>query len=117
MTLAERIKEQTQSATSALMQGRDTLDTVELLKYAELTLDSVDLVTTDDGSFYSVVTFDELPDRFYFGGKVLTDIVTAIYNVTESETGYPVKINEPVKVSCTMERSKNGRTYAKWVVH
>lgn len=117
MTLAERIKEQTQNAMSVLMQNREKLDTEELLKYDELTLDSVELVANNDGTFYSVVTFEELPDRFYFGGKVLTDIVTAIYNVTESETGAPVKVAEPVKVSCTWERSKNKRTYAKWVIH
>lgn len=116
MTLADRIKQETQQAFSELVQNREKIETPALLPYRELTLDAVDLVTKDDGSVYCVVVFKEFPDNFYFGGKVLTDIAIAVYNATESETGTPVYLTEDVKVCASTQRSKNGRNYIKWEV-
>lgn len=116
MTLAERIKEQTQAQFSELVNNREKIETPALLPYRELTLDAVDLVTKDDGSMYCVVVFKEFPDNFYFGGKVLTDIAIAIYNALEAETGIPIYLTEDVKVNANTQRSKNGRNYIKWEI-
>ena len=61
---------------SRLMQGREKLSTEDVLGI-ELTLRDYEILGTDERSF-PVVIFDEIPDKYYCGGKVLNEICRGI---------------------------------------
>jgi hypothetical protein len=60
---------------SPLMEGREKLDNSELVAAGEpVTIDAFDLTHDANGEMYGIYTVKEYPDRFIFGGMVLTGI-------------------------------------------
>lgn len=112
-SLREILKEQT-SGISPLVANRQKVDTDTVRTMEQLTLSSVDLATTDDGEF-AIVVFAEIPEGFYFGGKVLTEIVKNIYKYYGAEENEPLDISaEGIAVACETRISKNKRAYTLW---
>lgn len=62
---------------SELMEGKTKIETEEILGKS-LTMKNFDLVSQSNGEIYSVIVFTEFPDKFYFGGTVLTDLCTGL---------------------------------------
>lgn len=58
---------------SPLMEGKDKLETVNILK-KDLTIIAVDMVQTSTAE-YPCIIFKEYPDGYYCGGMVLKKIV------------------------------------------
>lgn len=64
---------------SKLMQGRKKLSTDDVLGIA-LTMRDFEILHSADGNEFPIVIFDEIPDGYYGGGKILSDICTGIEN-------------------------------------
>lgn len=62
---------------SKLMQGRKKLSTDDVLGVA-LTMRDFEMLNSTDGGSFSVVIFDEIPDGYYCGGKILSEICAGI---------------------------------------
>jgi len=60
---------------SEFTEGRTQIKTDALCEYDGLTLEAVAIVTGKNGDC-AVLNFKELPDRFAFGGKAITNTVT-----------------------------------------
>lgn len=65
-----------QKMVSPLMENRDKIDTKDVIGQ-ELTLIDFDIVQTGMKP-YSVCVFREYPDKFLFGGTVMTDLLFKI---------------------------------------
>lgn len=116
MTLAEKLKARQETAGSPIMKDREKLETIDILESMTLTLDDIDLMTKD-GNEFAVVTFKEFPDGFYFGGKVLTDIVKMIYEETGGELGKPVHVAvDNIELIAERKKSKSGRMYTAFSI-
>ena len=116
MTLAEKLKARQETAGSPIMKDREKLETIDVLESMTLTLDAVDIMTKD-GNEFAVVTFKEFPDGFYFGGKVLTDLVKMIYEESGIETGKPLTVAEDnIELIAERKKSKNGRMYTAFSI-
>ena len=113
--LRDKLKEK-HDGLSPLMANRAKLSTDDVIAADNLTLSQVHTVTSSDGNLFAVVVFAEL-DGFYFGGAVLTDIVVDIYKIMGADPAQVLDVTaENVKVSATMARSKNNRTYINWTI-
>lgn len=62
---------------SRLMQGRTKIPTDGVLGI-ELTIRDYDIVKNNDGTTFPVIVFDELPENYYCGGKILNEIINGI---------------------------------------
>lgn len=116
MTLAEKLKARQETAGSPIMKDREKIETIDVLESMTLTLDAVDIMTKD-GNEFAVVTFKEFPDGFYFGGKVLTDLVKMIYEESGIETGKPLTVaDDNIELIAERKKSKNGRMYTAFAI-
>lgn len=116
MTLAEKLKARQETAGSPIMKDREKLETIDVLESMTLTLDAVDIMTKD-GNEFAVVTFKEFPDGFYFGGKVLTDLVKMIYEESGIEEGKPLTVaDDNIELIAERKKSKNGRMYTAFAI-
>ena len=98
------------------MKDRAKLDTIELIEALTLTLDKADFITKD-GEEFAVVTFKEFPTGFYFGGKVLTDIINMIYDELKADREKPVDLAEyDIGLVAERKKSKTGRMYTAFVI-
>lgn len=61
---------------SKLMENREKVTTDDVVGL-ELTMRDFEMLNSENGKF-PVIIFDELPDKFYMGGKVLGEICTGI---------------------------------------
>lgn len=116
MTLREALQKAQAARVSPIIGERTKLSTEEIIGL-ELTVNAVDL-TEKDGETFAIVTFDELPTGFYFGGKVLTDIVCNVYeilghNLTDAIT---LADDEKFKVKASKQKSKSGRFYTAFEI-
>lgn len=59
-----------------LMENREKVNTDDVVG-VELTMRDFEMLTGDNGKF-PVIIFDEMPDKFYMGGKVLSEICNGI---------------------------------------
>lgn len=59
-----------------LMENREKVNTEDVVG-VELTMRDFEMLTGDNGKF-PVIIFDEMPDKFYMGGKVLSEICNGI---------------------------------------
>lgn len=60
---------------SPLMEEREKLDNSEIIAAGDVvTIDAFDLARDENGDMYGIYTLAEYPDRFVFGGKILTEI-------------------------------------------
>lgn len=64
---------------SRLMQGREKVVTDDVVGIA-LTMRDFEMLTGNDGKKFPVIIFDEMPEKYYTGGKVLTEICEGIEN-------------------------------------
>ena len=116
MTLAEKLKARQETAGSPIMKDREKLETIDVLESMTLTLDAIDLMTKD-GNEFAVVTFKEFPDGFYFGGRVLTDLVKMIYEESGIEEGKPLTVaDDNIELIAERKKSKNGRMYTAFAI-
>lgn len=100
---------------SPLCAGREKGDLNDILG-ENLTMTDFDIVSDNDGKPYSVFIVNEHPDKFYFGGMVITDLVVDIYeNFCENgKSPKEVLDNEGgLKFYLSKEKSKTGREYTK----
>lgn len=75
----------------------------------ELTIIDFDFVESDNGK-YSVVRFSEIKDGFYFGGTVLTNILSEI--AEHPEFSQELRTNG-LRVKLSHATSRAGRKYVK----
>lgn len=113
--LNEFLKEK-HSGLSPLMGEREKMETDEALTYDGLTLDKIHLVTNGDGTVFAVVVFKEAPNKFYFGGTVLTEIVQDIYKYYGSDFDEVIEVGDDnIKLEVSRRRSKKKNTfYYNW---
>jgi len=93
-----------------LIKGKEKITTDELMLLPKISIDGCELLNNNDGD-YSVFTFKEDSKKFFFGGKVLTELVKewikflggSIDDVNELLT------KEPIPVVMSMRRTKDGK--------
>lgn len=119
--LKELLKEK-HMGLSPLMADREKMESEEASSYDSLTMSKVHLVSLSDKddkvSLFAVVTFKEAPDKFYFGGLVLTEIVEDIYKMLgENPTEVLDVEDEGIVLTVTRRRSnKSRREYYDWKI-
>lgn len=115
--LRELLKEK-HSGLSPLMKDREKMESDEATSYERLTLSEVHLVSTSDGEVFAVVTFKEAPNKFYFGGVVLTGIVADIYKMLNADPAEPLNVEEDeIALSVSTAKSKQKKTkYYNWSI-
>lgn len=89
-----------------LMEGREKGETKDLLAQVSVITD-YGFIPNEAGEPYVVFITKERPDKFYFGGSVLTSKMTEL----ETEGYHNEIINEGLPVLFTTVKSKNGRGY------
>lgn len=129
MTLAERARKLRE--VSRLMVGREKLETMDALE-RDLTVLDAEIVGEGTDNEYAVVVFAEEPDKFLFGGMVLTDLIKDLKAQLASEnldlsdqlratfrndkkTGnlLPTEESLRVRMSRRTSNSKRGYTYVE----
>ena len=103
-SLRERAKEF--DVRLPLMEGRDKGDTEELLGQ-DSTITDYGFLPNEAGEMYAVFTVKERPNKFYFGGTVLTDRLFKF----EQEGYHDAIVTEGLPVRLTSKKSKNNRTF------
>ena len=103
-SLRERAKEF--DVRLPLMEGRDKGETQELLGQIS-TINDYGFLPNEAGEVFAAFTVKERPNRFYFGGKVLTDRLTQL----EAEGYHDAIVAEGLPVLMTTKRSKNKMSY------
>lgn len=96
------------------------LTTEEVAEAAELTIDDF-AVCEIDGDKVGVVTFVEKPNKFYWGGKSLSNMVNAFVQACGSEEEAraqyaETKAKDKVKISCELTKTKNKQDFLKVTV-
>lgn len=111
MTLAERAR--ALKNVSMLMEGRTKLNTRDVIG-EKLTISAADIVGPrgSDGA-YAVVVFREYPDKFLFGGMVLTQLILDLKVQLDAE-GLDLneeleKPGEAVVIKMTTKQGKSGK--------
>lgn len=73
-----------------------------------------------DGDLVGVVTFDELPDKFYWGGKAITDMVNALISVfgneADARAAYATAQDDIIQIVAEQTKTKNNRDFTKITV-
>ena len=103
-SLKERAKEF--SVQLPFMEGREKGDTKELIATVN-TIREYGFLPNEKGEVYACFIVDERPDKFYFGGMVLTDQLTKL----EDEGYHEEIVKEGLPVLMTEKKSKNKMTY------
>lgn len=90
-----------------LMEGREKGETNELIATV-CTITDYGFLPNDAGEAYAVFTVKEIPDKFFFGGSVLTARLTEL----EVDGYHDVIVEEGLPVLMTNAKSKkNNRAY------
>lgn len=98
---------------STIMDGRTRLSMDDVISsYPNgVTVDGFDIIHDSKNGDYSVVTFAEDSNKFFFGGKVLTNIVHGWISVFEGDiekASIALKDSGGVKMQFSHGRTKNG---------
>lgn len=102
MTLKEKAMKMNSGNGIAFMQGKTKGETEEILNQ-NLTIVDYDFISDEDGD-YAVFVLNEAPDKFFFGGSVLTK------NLKEFTTEEKEKIkSEGLPVLFSKRKNKNGK--------
>lgn len=117
MTLKEALKARQNNGGSPIMNGREKLETIEIIEAGTVSLVACDIIK-NDGDEFAVAVFAEFPDNFYFGGTVLTDIVNGIYEILDAPRDEPVyMLDDPIKMTATRQKTKKGnRMYTAFTI-
>lgn len=78
----------------------------------ELTLIDYEFHTNARGEYVTVI-FEEFPEHFFFGGKVLTDFVKDLENEFGELEAHKQVLADGVKLSLTTAKSRAGFSYTK----
>ena len=105
MNLKDFAKKLNEGNSIPFMSGRTKGDLQEIANKT-LILRNFSFIKNEDGE-YSVFIVDEIPDSFYFGGMVITDVLKSLelngYKDEIIETGLPIKVYS--------RKSKNKKNY------
>ena len=98
---------------SPIMDGRTRLSMDDVISsYPNgVTVDGFDIINDSKNGDYSVVTFSEDSNKFFFGGKVLTNIVhgwVAVFEGDIEKASSALKDSGGVKMQFSHGRTKNG---------
>lgn len=103
-SLFDRVKEF--DSRLPFMDGREKGKTEDLIGTVN-TIRDFGFLPNDRGEQYAAFIVDERPDKFYFGGTVLTDRLTQLeaegYHDDVVELGLPMVMTE--------QKSRNGRSF------
>lgn len=110
--MAYDFKKAMQRQDSELTKDRTKIESAALCSHDKLTIIAADVAKGKDGDF-AILNFKELPDRYAFGGKVATDVVT---EWLEAYGGNAEAMNaelsvEGVEVKFEPKKSNNGFKY------
>lgn len=98
---------------SDLMNGREKMETREITG-KEITICDFDVVSDKDGASYTVYVCREYPDRFMFGGMVLTDLLTGYIAEVGIENAKAEVQRDGLRIKLTTCTTKQGgRSYTK----
>lgn len=106
MSLREKAKSFNNGVKIEFMEGREKGDFNELIN-KECTIINYDFLSKD-GNEYAVIIIDGIDDKFYFGGKMLTE---TLKEFTEEEKNEVIHDGLPVKFEKL--KTKNGRPFVK----
>lgn len=116
MELNERLKKaRKQGALSELMEGREKIDTAEILGKV-LTIADCDVVDYDgeDGHcHYAIINVAEYPNSFIMGGKALTEIAEMIIDASEGEDIKTFCANNVVQFKAELIKTKKKLNFVK----
>jgi len=97
---------------SRLCVGREKGETDDIVGI-KLTIEDVDIaqdvIIKDEMTTFSVYTFKELPGRYYYGGKKLTEMAPDIITMAEEENCSILDLN--IQIMLKSIRVKNGNTF------
>ena len=105
--------------TNAIMENRQkgTLEDLIAIYPDGVTLIAADVLDDKkENRIYSVMSFEEDSDHFYFGGSVVTDFVQNLIAEYETKAEFDKELAEGLDVKFEKKRSKNGRTYVSIAV-
>jgi hypothetical protein len=95
--------------SSIITQGMTKLEKDEVLNQT-LTLTDIDVINARDGRC-AVMLFEEYPDRFYFGGKVLTEMCDEF--LSDEDALADLRAGK-VKLILSVATSNAGREYVTY---
>lgn len=88
-------------------------------KDGNLTIHDFAQVEIED-ELVGVVTFDELPGKFYWGGKAITDMVNNLIEIFGCEksarAAYAAATNDSIQIKAEKTKTKNNRDFTKITV-
>lgn len=107
-SLRERAKEF--DVRLPFMEGREKGETRELLGTVN-TITEYGFLPNESGEVYACFIVADRPNKFYFGGTVITDRLTQL----EAEGYHDAITTEGLPVLMTEKKSKNNRTFTNVV--
>lgn len=111
MNLKERAtKKLTFSFGHINTEGKTKIETSDIIE-KEMTIIDFDFAQINNDTF-AVVIFKELPEAFYFGGLVMTDLLA---DIAEDKQAMAELTKDGLKIKMHMEQSRSDklRSYAK----
>lgn len=97
-----------------LMAGREKISQTEIGE-KEVKINAIDFITGNNGEKVPVLTCEEYPDRFFFGGAAFSKIADAWLSVTNGDVDVLNQELAANPVAVKMERltTKTGKTFVK----
>ena len=113
MAIQDKAKKMTQKANK-LTEGREKGKIEDLIALIPggVTIIAADVLEDKkEQRNYTILLFKEDPDRFYFGGSVVTDFIENLIAEYDTKEEFDADLAEGLAVKFEKRRSKNGRTY------
>ena len=113
MAIKERAKAMNQKANK-LTEGREKGKIEDLIALIPtgVTIVAADVLEDKkENRSYTILLFKEDPDRFYFGGAVVTDFIEKLIAEYPTKEEFDGDLAEGLPVKFEKKRSKNGRSY------
>lgn len=103
------VKEFLEKKNYTIMNNREKINVADLYDQ-EITFEDFEIREDESGKEYAVVTVKEFPDKFFFAGKVLTDIVKELLE-TFGDAVHTMMNDEDIKFKLTQKKTKKGQIY------
>lgn len=118
-----KVAKDAQKAGCPQMEGREKVNIEDIITDFPdgIKITGVGIITVD-GEDIAVFNFEEAPDSFFFGGKVLTDLAKDWLNDEDLGSGNLVTLNENLEKEggCVLrlfrKRNKKGQSYTAYEV-
>lgn len=91
---------------SRLMEGREKGATKDVVGEV-LTLADFDIVKNSQG-FYTICIYKEYPDKFFFGGQIITEIITEAVDKFGEDSVREDIVKDPIQWVLEDCKSKSG---------